>query len=106
MTGDKLGERKKIKYVYYHCGNLDPRCRRKHVREEGLEQRFSERLGRLRFDDEVLGWITEALKASRSEQHRAHEEALCRLRTEYDGLEAEMDTVYEDKILRRISVEL
>ena len=60
----------------------------------------------MRFDDEVLGWITEALKASRSEQRRAHEEALCRLRTEYDGLEAEMDAVYEDKILRRISVEL
>ena len=37
MTGGKPGERKKIKYVYYHCGNLDPRCRRKHAREEGLE---------------------------------------------------------------------
>ena len=41
------------------------------VREEVLEQRFSEMLGRLRFDDEVLSWITEALKASRSE-HAAH----------------------------------
>ena len=56
-------EIKKQRYVYYHCiGYWDKcrgnpaSCRRKYVREEALEARFTELLSRLNFDDEVLEW--------------------------------------------------
>ncbi len=32
-------------------------CRRKYVREEALEAQFTELLGRLKFNDEVLEWV-------------------------------------------------
>jgi hypothetical protein len=65
-----VGEIKKQRYVYYHCTGYADKCqgnpascRRKHVREEAIEDQFTELLGRLRFDDEVLAWVREALHA-------------------------------------------
>ena len=84
-----VGEIKKQRYVYYHCTGYADKCRgepavcrRKYVREETLEERFTELLGRLRFDDEVLGWVREALQASHADQRREHEEAIARLQAE------------------------
>ena len=44
-------------------------------------------LGRLHFDDEVLDWVREALHASHADERREHEEAIARLRAEYDRLQ-------------------
>ena len=62
-----VGEIKKERYVYYHCTGYadkcrgDPAaCRRKHMREEALEQQFTNLLGRLHFDDDVLEWVRDA----------------------------------------------
>ena len=59
-----VGEIKKQRYVYYHCTGYADKClgnpascRRSYVREEVLEQKFTELLGQLRFDDEVLEWV-------------------------------------------------
>jgi hypothetical protein len=40
-------------------------CRRRYVREEILEKQFTELLGLLKFDDEVLEWVRDALHAYR-----------------------------------------
>jgi site-specific DNA recombinase len=63
-----VGEIKKERYVYYHCtGYADKcqgnpaECRRKWVREERLETKLTELLGRLHFDHEVLEWVRDAL---------------------------------------------
>ena len=40
-------------------------CRRKYVREEVLEAQFTELLGRLQFDDEVLEWVEGARQSWR-----------------------------------------
>ena len=63
-----VGEIKKERYVYYHCTGYADKCqgrpascRRKYIREEIIEAKFTELLGRLRFDDEVLEWIRDAL---------------------------------------------
>ena len=75
-----VGEIKKQRYVYYHCiGYWDKcrgnpaSCRRKYVREEALEARFTELLSRLNFDDEVLEWVREALHASHADERCEHE---------------------------------
>jgi site-specific DNA recombinase len=100
-----VGEIKKQRYVYYHCTGYADKCqgnpascRRKHVREEALEAQFTEMLGRLRFDDEVLDWVRDALHASHADERREHEEAIRRHQAEYKRLQERTNAMYVDKL--------
>jgi DNA invertase Pin-like site-specific DNA recombinase len=100
-----VGEIKKQRYVYYHCTGYADKCRgepalcrRKYVREEVLEAQFTELLGRLRFDDEVLGWVREALQASHADQRREHQEAIAGLQAEHKRLGDRINAMYVDKL--------
>jgi hypothetical protein len=68
------------------------------VREEVLEAQFTEMLGRLRFDHEVLNWVREALRASHADERREHEEAIRRLQAVYDRLQHRINSMYIDKL--------
>jgi site-specific DNA recombinase len=93
-----VGEIKKQRYVYYHCTGYKGRCDEPYVREEVIEQQFTDLLGRLKFDDEVLEWVREALDASHTDEKREHEEAIKRLRAEYDRLQNRIHAMYVDKL--------
>ena len=100
-----VGEIKKQRYVYYHCTGYADKCqgnpascRRKYVREEALEAQFTELLGRLRFDDEVLEWVRDALHASHADERREHEEAIKRHQAEYKRLDDRIHAMYVDKL--------
>src|SRR4029077_4221943 len=73
-------------------------CRRKHVREETLEAQFTELLGRLRFDDEVLEWVRDALHASHADERREHEDAIRLHQAEYKRLQDRINAMYVDKL--------
>ena len=75
-----VGEIKKQRYVYYHCTGYRGKCGEPYVRQEVIEEKFSQMLGRLAFDDEVLAWVREALSQSHAEEKRDHEQAIARLR--------------------------
>ena len=100
-----VGEIKKQKYIYYHCTGYADKCRdepgscrRKYVREEVLEQQFAELLGQLRFDDEVLEWLRQALHASHADERREHGEAIKRLQAEHRRLGERISATYIDKL--------
>jgi DNA invertase Pin-like site-specific DNA recombinase len=100
-----VGEIKKERYVYYHCTGYadkcqgDPAsCRRRYVREEVLEAKFTELLGRLKFDEEVLVWVRDALHASHADERREHEEAIRRHQAEYKRLQDRISAMYVDKL--------
>jgi site-specific DNA recombinase len=93
-----VGEIKKQRYVYYHCTGYKGRCEDPYVREEVIGQRFSELLGRLTFDEEVLAWVRDALGASHADEKQEHEAAIGRLRAEYDRLHSRMHAMYVDKL--------
>src|SRR4051794_27645378 len=100
-----VAEIKKQRYVYYHCTGFADKCqgnpascRRKYVREEALEAQFTELLGRLRFDDEVLEWVRDALHASHADERREHEEAIKRHQAEYKRLQDRLNAMYVDKL--------
>jgi hypothetical protein len=93
-----VGEVKKDRYIYYHCTGYKGRCDEPYVLEEILEKQFSEMLGRLSFDEEVLAWVCDALRASHSDEKREHEAAIGRLRAEYDRLRARVHAMYVDKL--------
>jgi site-specific DNA recombinase len=100
-----VGEIKKQRYVYYHCTGYADKCqgnpascRRKYVREEALEAQFTELLGRLRFSDEVLEWVRDALHASHADERREHEDAIKRHQAEYKRLDDRIHAMYVDKL--------
>jgi len=68
------------------------------VREEVLERRFSDLLSRLSFDDEVLGWVRDALHASHADERREREGAIERLQAEHKRLQHRLDVMYVDKL--------
>src|SRR5580698_9324270 len=100
-----VGEIKKERYVYYHCTGYADKCqgnpaacRRKYVREEALEAQFTELLGRLRFDDEVLEWVRDALHASHADERHEHEEAIKRQQVEHKRLQDRINAMYVDRL--------
>ena len=106
-----VGEIKKQRYVYYHCTGYTDKCqdnsgtcRRRHVREEALEQKFTELLGQLQFDDEVLEWVRESLHASHADERREHEDAIRRLQSEHKRLGDRVNAMYLDKLDGRVDV--
>jgi len=97
-----VGELKKGKYIYYHCTHYRGKCDEPYVREEVLEEKFTEILRTLHFDGEVLDWMRRALRESQADEQRYREEAVKRLRSEYDKLQKRIDTMYVDKLDGRI----
>jgi site-specific DNA recombinase len=93
-----VGEIKKQRYVYYHCTGHKGRCNEPYVREEIIGDRFSQLLGRLTFDEEVLAWVRDALRASHADEKREHEAAIGRLRAEHDRLQSRIHAMYVDKL--------
>lgn len=97
-----VGEIKKGKYIYYHCTGHKGKCPEKYTPEKVLEERFTEVIARLKFDAEVLGLVTEALRQSHTDQKRHHDEAVARLQAEDTRLQNRLDQMYTDKLDGRI----
>ena len=68
----------------------------------GAGEQFTELLGRLHFDDEVLAWVREALHASHADERREHEEAIKRLQAEHKRLGDRINAMYLDKLDGRV----
>ena len=97
-----VGEIKKQRYVYYHCTGHRGKCGEPYVREEVLEDQFSELLDRLVFDEEILEWVRDALHSSHAQQLEEHEAAITRLQTEHARLQKRVHSAYADKLDGRI----
>ncbi len=102
-----VGELKKGRYVYYHCTGAkgkatQTRCPEPYTREEVLEQRFTALLRGLTLDQEVIEWVTRALREGHDDEKRHHDEAIARLHAEYTRLQKRIDSAYEDKLDGRI----
>ena len=99
-----IGELKKGKYIYYRCGGRQLNCKTiPYAREEVFEEKISELLKHLRFEPEVLDWISKALKETRKDQREEHQKAVDRLQKEYNQLDSRIEQMYEDKLDGTIS---
>ncbi len=59
-------------------------------------------LGRLRFDEEVLEWVREALHASHADERREHEEVIRRHEAGHKRLGDRINAMYVDKLDGRV----
>jgi len=101
--GALVGEIKKQQYVYYHCSQYKGKCPEPYVREEVLEEKFTELLRNLVFTKEVSDWMITALRQSHKDEKQHHDEAICRLQAEYRKLQDRIDAMYVDKLDGRIN---
>jgi hypothetical protein len=98
----KKGHLKRGHYVYYHCTGYKGKCDEPYVREEVVAEKFSQVLGRLSFGDEVLQWVSTALRESHADQRKEHDAAIVRLQAEYEQLQNRIHAMYIDKLDGRI----
>ena len=91
-------ERKKGKYVYYHCTGNRGRCPEKYVREEEVARQFGEAVAAIQIDDEVMDWIGVALRESRADERRACRAQIAELEKAHAKLQRRLDAMYEDKL--------
>ena len=71
-----------------------------------LEAKLTSLIGRLTFSDEVLDWVTTALRDSHQDEQREHNAAVTRLQTEYERLQTRLHAAYIDKLDGKIDVAL
>ena len=69
-----------------------------------MGEQFADLVKGLAFDDEIMGWVAEALRQSHSNAKRHHEAAIGRLQAEYNRLQSRVDAMYLDKLDGRIEV--
>jgi site-specific DNA recombinase len=93
-----VAERKKGKYVYYHCTGNKGKCPEPYAREEVLEECFADLLKGLVFDDEVMDWVVDALHESHADQKKFRDDAISRLQVEQTRLQTRLDKLYEDRV--------
>ena len=93
-----VAERKKGKYVYYHCTGNKGKCEEPYAREEVLEKCFGDLLKGLVFDDEVMDWVIEALHQSHADEKSLRDGAIARLEAEHSKIQNRLDKLYEDRL--------
>jgi site-specific DNA recombinase len=103
--GAITAETKKERYMYYRpsahparCVRDPKYCRKFHIREELVDEFFTEFLGKLSFDDEIMEWIVEVMRASHTEIKEENDQAILRLKREYDRLQERIYKMYLDKL--------
>ena len=98
-------QRKTRAYRYYHCSGYKGKCPEPYVREEDLEQRFADILKQLVMPERVLGWLKVELRKDHVEHCTHQEQAVRRLRVEYDRIKKRLDAMYDDRLDGRITPE-
>ena len=93
-----VAELKKGKYVYYHCTGNRGKCPEKYSREELIDQKFTESLGRIQLDKEVVDWIVEIMNSSTADERAQRDAQVAALGQQKQKLEARLDKMYLDKL--------
>ena len=98
-----IGKGRERTYTYYRCsgysggGKISP-CF-PYIREEVLEERFGDLLGRLQFNGEILEWMREVRDWGRSDQCRNRKEVITRLQKQHSELETLIEKTHSEKML-------
>ncbi len=101
-----VGEMKKGRYIYYRCTGHRGKCPERYVREEVLEERFTDLLAGIVFTDEVLKGVAAAVDTAGAADREQHEAAVRRLQAEHRRLEERLEAMYVDKLDGRIAQDL
>lgn len=96
-------ERKKGRYVYYHCTKSRTACDEGYSREEDLAPQFDAIVQRISIGPEMRDWLVQALKESQQEESAYHQETTQRLEDTRRRLATRLEQVYLDKLDGKVS---
>ena len=96
-------ERKKGRYVYYHCTKSKTPCDEVYYREEDLAPQFDAIVQRIAIGPEMRNWLIQALKESHEEETAYHQETSQRLQEALCRVKHRMDQIYLDKLDGKVS---
>jgi len=97
------GERKKGKYVYYHCTNYHGGCDNTYIREERLADLLGAVIAPIQITVEIAQDIAAALQTTEAENTRRRDDAARQLAHQRRALVAKLDRGYDDFVSGRIS---
>ncbi len=96
-------ERKKGRYIYYHCTKSKAACDELYYREEDLAPQFDAMVQRISIKPEMRNWLVQALKESHQEEVAYHQETAQRLQEALKRVKDRLDQVYADKLDGKVS---
>ena len=99
-------EKKKGKYVYYHCTQYRGKHGAEYVTEEELTAQFAELYKSLQIPPGVVKQITNSLRKSHQDKTQFHKTILQGFQSEYQKYETRIEKMYEDKLDGNISESL
>ncbi len=91
-------EKKKGKYVYYHCTEYNGKHGAEWLREEELTKQFAQLYKSLQIPKDVIEEITATLRNSHKDKTQFHHTLLDGHQKEYQKYEARIEAMYEDKL--------
>ncbi|MFC2013948.1 recombinase family protein [Chloroflexota bacterium] len=91
-------EKKKGKYIYYHCTQYDGNHHAKWLREEELTEQFAQLYKSLQIPKNVIEEITATLRKSHKDKTQFHRTMFESYQKEYRRYEARIEAMYEDKL--------
>ena len=92
-------EKKKGKYIYYHCTNGKGTCDKVvYLQEQKLDESFVYALSRISIPEETVKWTKESLVESYKEEKEFREAQINALNTRYSKLDQYIAKSYMDKL--------
>ena len=91
-------ERKKGKYVYYHCTEYHRKHGASWIPEKDLEEQFASVFKGLKVPKYVANEIEQTLKESHQAKKQFHANTLTGYQTEWQKLQNRIETMYEDLV--------
>ena len=95
-------EKKKGKYIYYHCTEYHGTCNKKWIREEELIKQFANYFDKIHIPEEVVESISKMLRESHQGKVDYNKQIGQSLQEKYDKLERRIERMYEDFLDRKI----
>jgi hypothetical protein len=80
------------------CTHNQVKCPDKYVREEKIEEQFTQSLDQIKIDDDVLAWVVSAMGAASVESRKQREVQAMTLNKQKQRLEDHLDRMYLDKL--------
>lgn len=95
-------EKKKGKYIYYHCTEYHGACNKKWLREEELTKQFAEYFDKIHIPEDIVESISKMLRESHQGKADLNKQVCQSLQEEYDKLGRRIERMYEDFLDRKI----
>lgn len=91
-------EKKKGKYVYYHCTGYNGKHGAEWLREEDLTAQFAQLFKSLQVPKDIIEEITASLRTAHKDKSQFHRTMLDSLHKDYNKYQTRIERMYDDKL--------